>query len=132
MSVLECLWLPDDHVVLEKWKASFNLDKFKLRSSASAVSGNSWSKAGKKLVAGADFAPYIAKKSLFHCFRILIFAIQICTYGKIVDYSEANYLWKEIMSNPSENWEDFKKLYHPTFLELKSRLRKCAPTPVKK
>ncbi len=36
-----------------------------------------------------DFAPRVAKKSLFHCFRLLNFATQIARGGRIVDYEYA-------------------------------------------
>lgn len=36
-------------------------------------------------------------KELVHCVRYLLFAIQILKHGRIVDYGEANIMWKEML-----------------------------------
>ncbi|MNR15785.1 hypothetical protein D3C85_1323410 [compost metagenome] len=74
-----------------------------------------------------DYNPYIAKKSLFHSFRILKYGIQIAKYGRIFDYTEANYLWEEINSFETNDWEFFKTKYQPVYNELKSQFKLEAP-----
>jgi len=125
--VLECLWLSPDKILLEKRKFSFVLDLTLLRIATQKRSGNSWSKTGKKLIQGPDYAPYIAKKSLFHCLRILQFAVQIAKNGKIIDYSSANPIWFEIIATDTEDWEIFKQMYQKLYNSLKSELRILAP-----
>ncbi len=55
-----------------------------------------------------------------------MFGIQICTFSKIVNYSEANHLWIEINAIPSGNWlEDYYKKYKKSWNALKSG-RQCS------
>lgn len=125
ISVLECLHLPPHHVLLQKVVFGWSLNKSKLREAFSAKSSNSWVKAKKKF--DVEKEPYIAKKSLWHSLRILKFGLQIANHGKIVDFTECNDLWKEIHSNPSVVWEDYKKLYQETYNSLKTQFRLAAP-----
>lgn len=124
---LECFFLSQDLKQKEIATFNFELDLEKLRHSVSHVSSNSFVKAKKKLTVEKDFNPYIGRKSLFHSLRILMFGIQIAKFGKIIDYSEANYLWDEIINNPSEKWEDYKIKYQPMYNQLKSEFKKIAP-----
>lgn len=124
---LECFFLPQNVKQKEITSFDFELDLEKLRHSVSHVSSNSFVKAKKKLTIEKDFSPYIGRKSLFHSLRILMFGIQIAKFGKIIDYSEANYLWDEIINNQSEEWEDYKIKYQPVYNQLKSEFKKLAP-----
>jgi len=127
ITALECLFLKPDYIITQTKRLPFKLDLQKLRESFARKSSNSWAKANKKLSIEKDFNPYIAKKSLFHSFRILYFGIQIALYGKIVDYQEANWLYYEIMNNPSEKWEDYKQKYQPLYNEIRSKFREVCP-----
>jgi pentatricopeptide repeat protein len=72
-------------------------------------------------------------KSLFHCLRLLVFGIQIATYGKITDYSEANHYWEDMWDKnivPSHKWEDYKAMYQPELNRLKSEFIKLCPKPM--
>jgi len=71
--------------------------------------------------------PYIAKKSLFHSFRILNYAIQVAENGRIVDYTAVNDMWKDIKANESESWADYKKVYQPLYNKMKSEFRVAVP-----
>lgn len=123
ISLLECIYLEDD----EEWK-DFELDLSKLRRAVSSVASNSFVKCKKKMRKNSkDFAPYIGKKSIFHSLRILMFGIQIAKHGRIIDYTEANYLYDEIMEMDSVKWGDYKERYQPLFNELKSEFRILAP-----
>lgn len=123
ISVLECLFLPQEFIVKQTKKFNFNLNLKKLRESLSKKSSNSWVKANKKFSIEKDFNPYIAKKSLFHSFRILNFGIQIAQYGKIINYQEINNLLYEILDNPSEEWIDYKNKYQNSYNQLRSKFR---------
>jgi len=110
---------------------TFKLDLAKLRASFSQKASNSWVKAKKKLIVPEDYDPYVAKKSLFHSFRILDFGCQIAEHGKIVDYSSANHIWERI-KDMEPNWylwyDTFKKEYNA----LDSKFKKLAPKEIKK
>lgn len=127
ISALECYFLPEEFRLKDNAIFSFTLDKAKLRHSLSKKSSNSWVKAKKKFEVEADRDIYVGKKSLFHSFRILDFGIQIATTGKISDYGSQNSLYKEIMRNTSEIWEDYQFLYKEKYNQLSTLFKKVAP-----
>lgn len=127
ISVLECLFLPNDKKILERKVFDFVLDLQKLRSSISQQASNSFVKTKKKLTIEKDLNIYIGKKSLFHSLRILMFGIQIAIYGKIIDYKVANYFWKEIIENNNKDWNYFKEKFQPIYNQLSSEFKKVAP-----
>jgi predicted nucleotidyltransferase len=90
INTLEVSSIPYDSPYIIKHTRDFtvNVDLIKLRQAISAIVSNSWSKANKKLNVKKDFAPFIAKKSLWHCFRMLMFGIQVCEYGRIVIFQK--------------------------------------------
>ena len=125
ISVLECLLLTQEHILKKELEFSWQLDRSKLRESLSAKASNSFVKAKKKFE--VEQQPYIAKKSLWHSLRILKFGIQIAVHGRIIDFSEANDLWKAIVDNPSVVWEDYKQEYQSLYNNLKTQFRLVAP-----
>jgi predicted nucleotidyltransferase len=127
ISVLECLFLPPNLIIQQTKDFNFELNLNQLRCSFSAKASNSFVKAKKKLTVEKDFNVYIAKKSLFHSLRILIFGIQIAKYGKIIDFSEANSLWKDIKEINADDWNFFKKIFQPIYNKLSSDFRILAP-----
>lgn len=127
ISVIECISLPKEEVVLEKKSFVFTLDKTKLRNSLSKKSSNSWVKTKKKLIVKEDYDPYIAKKSLFHCLRILMYGIQIATNGKVTNFKEANEFYNEIMNIKTDNWDEIQDKYQPIYNSLKSKFKIVCP-----
>lgn len=127
ISAMECIFLPKDLLLKSNHNFSFKLSKDKLRASISEKASHSWVKAKKKLEIEKDRNIYIAKKSLFHSFRIIDFGTQIASQNKIVDYSSSNYLWKEIIENDSEEWDDYKNKYQDLFNAKMTDFRKVAP-----
>lgn len=105
------------------------LDPWKVRQSFTAVASNSWAKAHKKLTVKKDYDLYKGQKSLFHSLRILMFAIQLCEVGYLVNYAEANPIWWEIYGHPMK-WVEYKKKYKPLYNALRSKLVRLAPKPV--
>lgn len=103
----------------------FKLDLQNLRKEFSAKASNSWVKCKKKLEIERE--PYIGLKSLFHSLRILMFGIQIAKTGKIYDYSEANYIWKEIIESGRFDWHYYKEKYQPLYNKLHSEFKLLAP-----
>lgn len=125
ISVIECLFLPRDKVLKEDIKFEFKLDIKQLRKSLSAKSSNSWVKAKKKFDVENEF--YIARKSLFHSIRILLFGKQLAEQGKLTDFTVANKHWTDIMNSPETEWKSYKKTYQPIYNEIKSAFKKAAP-----
>jgi hypothetical protein len=82
--ILECVFLPPHMKLRERGPAALAAAAFvvspqRVREAASFRAGHSWSKARKKLEVAADRNVRVAKKSLFHSFRILNFALQVNT-----------------------------------------------------
>lgn len=131
ITALECYFLPKDLVIKASpvpWQ--FKLSLVKLRHSLSEKASQSFVKAKKKFVAPYEWADKErerGKKSLFHSFRILNFGIQIASHGRITDYTAANHIFEEIMTNSSNDWEDYQKRWKPEFNELATEFKKIAP-----
>lgn len=127
ISALECIFLPKDKILKEEYKFSFELNLENLRKEASSKSSNSFVKCKKKLMSTDKKDIYIGKKSLFHSLRITMFATQIAKYRKIINYSEANDYWREIVYNEINDWEFYKNKYQPIANALNTEFRKLAP-----
>ena len=123
ISVLECLSLSEELVILNNKEWNVKIDLNQLRSSISQKSSNSWVKAKKKL---NDDEDYIAQKSLFHSMRMILFGKQLALYNKIIDFEEANYLWYEIQELDFE-WSIWKEKYQQFRNNLLSEFRLIAP-----
>ncbi len=107
---LECLFLPPDHRLKEaRPPFAFALDRKKLAASAGGRSAADFAKAGKRFAE----EPAASKKKLFHALRVPMFALQIARAGRIVDYGEANGLWREISAATDEAWEPYLEAYGP-------------------
>lgn len=124
IAALECMFLPSKFVSVNKI-AMPELNLPKLRASISRTASNSFVKCKKKLIVEHDY--YIGKKSLWHSLRILMFGIQIAQHGRIVDYSEANSLWPEIVLCDKNDWEHYKFKYKGLHNQLSTEFRKLAP-----
>ena len=124
IETLECLFVDDKFIIKESVKFDIIINQVELRKSISKVCSNSYDKCRKKLIIEKDFAPYIAKKSLWHTIRILLFGIQCAKYGKIVDYTEANKFYKDIVLNENNTWEYYKLNWHVFCNNLRTEFRK--------
>jgi predicted nucleotidyltransferase len=120
---LECCSLPSKFILKETRKFDLEIDLIALRIAISSIVSNSWVKGKKKFEVEADYNPLVAKKSIWHCFRILMFGIQACEYGKITDLTQANSMFDEIMNGP-DNWDYYKANYQEKFNNLKSQFKK--------
>lgn len=119
---LECQFLGKEY-----WKPSFSLDLSQLRHEISAKTSNSWVKCKKKITVENDYV--IGIKSMFHAFRMPMFGIQIATHGSIVDYSEANYLWRDEfkpMLSMRVKWSELNEAYKPAHNALMTEFRQVA------
>lgn len=128
---LECFFVPRQLVNYEFFRSwQFKLDLVKLRHSVAEKSSQSFVKAKKKFISPYEWADderERGKKSLFHSLRILNFGIQIASKGKIDDFSAANDIYEEVMTNPSKDWEDYQQRWKPEFNRMNTEFRKLAP-----
>lgn len=124
IEALESVFIPDNFKIKETIKFSLKVNLVELRKSISKVCSNSYDKCRKKLTIEKDFNPYIAKKSLWHCIRILLFGIQCAKYGKIVDYTEANKYYNDIVLNDNNEWNYYKENWHLFCNNLRTEFRK--------
>ncbi len=120
---LECFFSPTWARFQEKESLKFVLNKKKLAKNIIAQSFNSW-RGGKHKLNEGDI--YRALKSIFHSLKMLIFAIQIMEYGKIVDFTAANYLHKEINECDETEWEYFREKYLTFKIELENKLKELS------
>jgi hypothetical protein len=107
IGALECLFLPEEKVIMKKWK--FAIQRWeekemtkKIISKASA----SWHLAQLQFEDGED---EMARKGVYHALRILQLGIQLKEFKKIVTFSEAKAIREMVMND-----EDFsvKKWLH--------------------
>lgn len=124
IETLECLFVNNEFIIKQTVKFDIEIKPIELRKSISKICSNAYDKCRKKLIIEKDFAPYTAKKSLWHCIRILLFGIQCAEYGKIIDYAEANKYYDQIVKNESNDWLYYKENWHLFCNNLRSKFRK--------
>ena len=135
IQMLECYFLPNKFKIKETHQFIFTLDKHKLRTSISTISSNSWVKGKKKLIVQGDYNKYLALKSIFHSIRIIGLGIQLATHGKIINYSEYNWLLTDLLKLSEqydyvELWEKIEIKYKSLFNKLHSEFKKLAPKKI--
>ena len=117
---LECLFAPDWARLQEKVVLPTEINIKKLIKNNLAQSYASW-QGGKMKIEKYDF--HRGLKSIFHSLRMLLFAIQIAKHGKITDFSEANYLYSEIIDSDEIEWGYFREKYLPFKVGLENELK---------
>ena len=118
ISALECIFLSNEFILKKNIEFAVKINKHKLRCACSEKASNSFVKAKKKIQEGNI---YVGQKSLFHSIRIIDFAIQIITHGRIINYeSVSNILFDILKLEPNNIISIFKPLYN----NKKSELRK--------
>lgn len=120
---LECHYLKEKFIIKETKKYDLNLNPNKIRKEISTIASNSFVKCKKKLTVEKDFNPYIAKKSLWHSLRLLLFGIQLMQYKNIYNYQEGNRYYNKIVNNENNDWNYYKKIYQPVYNQLKSQFK---------
>lgn len=124
IETLECLFADKKYISKETIKFNLKINQVELRKSISKICSNAYDKCRKKLTIEKDFAPYTGKKSLWHCIRILLFGIQCAKYGKIIDFTEANKYYDQIVKNQSNDWLYYKDNWQLFCNNLRSEFRK--------
>lgn len=125
VAAVETFFLPQQFRFQEDFKLHFELDKAALRNSFSRVVSNSYVKAKKKLVVAEDYDERVARKSLFHSFRILDLGIQI-VQGKEIDYGRVNSILTEINALPAD-WDTLDATFRIRHNEMQSEFRLICP-----
>lgn len=123
---IECINLPKTLWHRDGLNFVYTPSKKKLREEFSRVASNSWVKAKKKLIVEVDYNESIAKKSIFHSFRILDFGIQIATCGGIINYASMNSILEEINSLPAD-WDTIDSTFRERHNKLASTFREACP-----
>ena len=117
---LECYFSPEWARLQEKMDLKFVLNKKKLAKNIISQSFVSW-QGGKHKLNNGDI--YRGLKSIFHSLRMLIFAIQIAEHGKIIFFSEANYLHDEIHNCDECEYSYFVEKYMNFKIDLEDKLK---------
>jgi predicted nucleotidyltransferase len=120
---IECLLWSKEHPILENKLFEIKIIKSKYRHAVSHISSNSWVKARKKLELEKQI--YIGQKSLYHSFRIPMYATQIIEHGKIIDWECANDIWYDVMN--ITDWKTIKDKYKKQHNKVISEFRKVCP-----
>lgn len=120
MMNLECLYAPDFARLQEKTVLPAEINIKKLIKNILAQSQSSWHGGKMKL---QSYEIYRGQKSIFHSLRMLMFANQIAEHGKIVDFSESNSLFTEIMALDEIDWDFYKEKYLPFKIQLEEKLK---------
>jgi hypothetical protein len=117
ISALECLFLSNDFILKKTIDFDVVINNYKLRCACSEKASNSFVKAKKKIQEGNI---YIGQKSLFHSIRIIDFAIQIITHGRIINYESVSSILFEILKlEPNSVVSIFKPIYNGKKSELR-------------
>jgi predicted nucleotidyltransferase len=124
---LECISLPEDKLIVSRKQFNFKVNLQVLRSSISEKASHSYVKSRKKMEVEKNKNMYIAKKSLFHSFRIIDFGKQIALNDKVINFSSQNSIWTDIFNNSSEDWKDYSDLYKEKYNSMMSEFRELAP-----
>jgi len=121
---LECIWAPEYAQIQVKrdYASEFKLDRMLMKKRLFGQSHDSWVKACHKI---KETDMYRGAKGIYHSLRILMFGIQIAKHGKIVDFTEGNSLYNEIMSADEYTWDYYKNKYLPIKKDLENKLREA-------
>ena len=109
---LECLFAPPRAVLKQGPPFPFKLDKQKLIERVKKTSESDRQKARRLFE--VEWEP--SKKKLYHSIRVLLFAKQILSQGRIYDFGEANPVWASIRDNDSLEWADYEAAYKAPLL----------------
>lgn len=129
IGALECLFLPEDKVIQEKLKfgvrnfekSSVDYELNRMVKKVITKASNSWF-LGNRDIENERFER--AEKAYFHALRILMFGLQIKEHRKIVDYSEANYIWDKMLDLEEPlTYDNISKDFLPLRNQLMEKLK---------
>jgi predicted nucleotidyltransferase len=109
---LECIFGPSSaQVKIEiDYLPKLQMKTGQLKKMIISQSSWAWTKAQKRIEKGNIIG---GAKSLFHSLRILNFGHQIMRFGKIIDFSLANEIWKELRDSEDLEWNQYQQKWMP-------------------
>lgn len=118
ISALECLFLPEDKVIQNKWDFKINKwnDKEFIKKIITKAS-SSWHFA---TLSFKDNNIESSLKNVYHSIRILDFGIQLKKHKKIINYSSMNKL-KEELYNKYNTFHPYD--YYDMFIKFQNKLK---------
>ena len=112
INCFECIFAPEEAIIQNHidYKKDVKIDNGQLKKMILSQSTWAWSKAQRRIERGNIIG---GTKSLFHSFRILKFGMQILRYGRITNFSEANYIWEEMSGCNDVEWAPYQDKWTP-------------------
>lgn len=119
MMALECHFAPPEHVLRAPSPPfSFKLRRDRVRDSALDRARADLKTAEKRF----DADPESGRRKLYHAIRVLLFARQVVTHGRIVDFGEAAPVFEDVMSFPASAWAPLGAAFVPVFRQIEADL----------
>lgn len=103
IGALECMFLPEDKVVMKTWP--FKIQKWDTKEMVRNIiskASSSWHVADLQAKDGFKDR---AKKGIFHALRILHFGLQLKESQKIYDFECANWIWEDFKLIPDDEFD---------------------------
>jgi predicted nucleotidyltransferase len=120
---ITCCFTPYDFIYKQNRPLSCVIDLTKLKKSALNEAGRNLGRA-KRLWSENDLnRKYDSKKNIIHGFRKLYYARQLINHSKIVDFTEGNHLYDEIIVNSDHSWEYYETKYFTMFNDLAHEIK---------
>ena len=117
VEALECISLTPQFIIKKGKSYPFIFNPDGAHAAISERASTAWVKGKKKLTIEKDFDWRSGKKSIWHSLRLYMFGAQCAQYGSIVDFTEANNYYNDIVvmkhgETGQEEWEYLKESYH--------------------
>eukprot|EP01080_Neovahlkampfia_damariscottae_P011853 gene11853-5182_t len=119
---LMCCWIPQEFI----WKETIPINQFifidkrKLSNYTILDISHCYNKA-KKLFQNDE--KHVGLKNLVHCFREVLFSLEILIKGKIGNFEIANDHFMKIMNEKNKNFQFFEQNFYPQLHELMTKLK---------
>jgi predicted nucleotidyltransferase len=116
VDALMCLWIPEKFKIFEtkNFDSLFRLNVKKLHQQFIHEASLNWNKAKGNFSKNKKFSlKYVA-----HCFRKLMFAVQIWKNKKMIDYTAGNDYYKELFNQEYESWKEIESKFYQDFSDL--------------
>ena len=124
IDAIECIFLPNNHILQKEIDFNFEIDKQQLRRAISERSSHSWVKGKKKILVEEGLeSTYKGIKSIFHSIRILDYGIQLGEKNKIYCYNNVNDVFFDLFDKHDKmsKQELWNYIYTVTNKFLKSK-----------
>eukprot|EP01080_Neovahlkampfia_damariscottae_P003747 gene3747-6635_t len=116
VDALLVLWIPSEFIIFEKldFKNLFRLNTRKLHQQFIHEASLNWNKAKQFFFKNRK----MSLKYIGHCFRKLLFSIDIWKNKKILDYEIGNKYWNTLFNNQFDSWKEIEKMFYEEFSDL--------------